>query len=120
MDGFGGRQPNFSGELENDILNVHLVMVLVATLGGLGLIAEGILLKWEFWLLPIILFGIAFIWIVYITRHYTDDIREGIYVAFIMFAGIFLGSCCCSSFFCFGSCLCRSSFLFHAVHVNSF
>lgn len=91
MDGFGGRQPNFSGELENDILNVHLVMVLVATLGGLGLIAEGILLKWEFWVLPIILFGIAFIWIVYITRHYTDDIREGIYVAFIMFAGIFHG-----------------------------
>lgn len=91
MDGFGGRQPNFSGELENDILNVHLVMVLVATLGGLGLIAEGILLKWEFWVLPIILFGIAFIWIVYITRHYTDDIREGIYVAFIMFVGIFHG-----------------------------
>ncbi len=91
MDGFGGRQPNFSAELENDILNIHLVMVLVSTLGGLGFVIEGALLKWEFWVLPIILLGIAIIWVVYITQHFPTDISEGIYVSFIMFAGVFHG-----------------------------
>lgn len=91
MDGFGGRGPSFSAELENDILNVHLVIVLVATLGGLGLITEGILLKWEFWVIPILVLGIIVIWTVYITQHFPPDIREGIYVVFIMFAGVFHG-----------------------------
>ena len=91
MDGFGGRQPNMAGELDSNILNVHLVMVLIASFGGLGLVIGGCLLEWEFWVLPILLFGIAAIWMVYITHPFTVDIREGIYLAYIMFAAIFHG-----------------------------
>lgn len=76
---------------DNNILNVHLVMVFVASLGGLGLVIEGILLGWEFWVLPLMLLGIAVMWIIYITQSFPTDMREGIYVAYIMFAGIFHG-----------------------------
>lgn len=91
MEGFGNRQPNMAGELENNILNVHLVLVLVSTLGGIGLVIEGILLDWEFWVLPIMILGIIIMWSIYITQAFTANIREGIYLTYIMFAGIFHG-----------------------------
>ncbi|MBR4719051.1 MAG: response regulator [Lachnospiraceae bacterium] len=91
MNSYSGRQPNMANELENNILNVHLVMVLVTSLGGIGLVIEGILLDWEFWVLPLIIVGIIAIWSVYITQPLTINIREGIYVAFILFLAIFHG-----------------------------
>ena len=91
MNGYSGRQPNMANELENNILNVHMVMVIVTSLGGIGLVIEGMLLDWEFWVLPLIMIGIIGMWALYITQPLTIRIREGIYVAFILFLAVFHG-----------------------------
>ncbi|MCR5421579.1 MAG: response regulator [Lachnospiraceae bacterium] len=79
------------------IMNVHLVMVVVSTIGGLGIAVEGALLHWEFWMLPLMVIGILWLWVCYVLQLYTLKTRELIYVIYIMVA-----------------------FLFHGVHETSF
>lgn len=75
----------------NRLMNLHLVMILVGTLGASALIIEGILLGWEFWMLPIIGLGIVLMWVLYILQLYTPDTRESFYVAFILVIAFFHG-----------------------------
>ncbi len=76
---------------DNRLMNLHLIMILVGTLGAIALIVEGILLKWEFWMLPVIALGIVMMWVFYVLQLYTPDIRESFYVAFIMTMALFHG-----------------------------
>ncbi len=76
---------------DNRLMNLHLVMILVGSLGATALIIEGILLKWEFWMLPIIGIGIILMWVFYILQLYTPNIRESFYVAFILLVDFFHG-----------------------------
>lgn len=75
----------------NRLMNLHLVMILVGSLGAAALIIEGILLKWEFWMLPIIALGIVLMWVFYVLQLYTPDIRESFYVVFILLIAFFHG-----------------------------
>ena len=76
---------------DNRLMNLHLVMVLVGSMGAIALIIEGILLRWEFWMMPIILLGTVFMWVLYILQLYTPSVRESFYVGFILVIALFHG-----------------------------
>ena len=75
----------------NRLMNLHLVMSLVSSLGASALVVEGILLKWEFWMLPIIAVGIILVWVLYIFQISTPKARETFYVFFILLSAFFHG-----------------------------
>ncbi|MCR4806258.1 MAG: response regulator [Lachnospiraceae bacterium] len=76
---------------ENQLMNLHLVMISVASMGALALIIEGTLLKWEFWMLPLIAIATVAMWVLYVLQLYTPKSREICYVAFTIFLALFHG-----------------------------
>ena len=77
---------------ENRMMNVHLVVVIVSTLGGASLIVEGMLLGWEFWVFPLLAVGGIALWVMYILQPFTEQMREALYLVYIMFCAFFHGA----------------------------
>ncbi len=73
------------------LINLHFVLVVVATMLGAGIVIEGLLFKWEFWMLPILAAGIVVMWVLYILQLYNVKTRETLYICYIMVAVLFHG-----------------------------
>ncbi len=67
--------------------NNEKYIIFVTTLSCVGLIAENYLLGWEFWVPPVILIGMVFIWFVNISERFDEDIRR---ICYFVFAALLL------------------------------
>ncbi len=62
--------------------NNEKYIIFVTTLSCVGLIAENFLMGWEFWVPPVILIGVVFIWFVNFSERFDPDIRRVCYFIF--------------------------------------
>ncbi|MBP5565663.1 MAG: response regulator [Lachnospiraceae bacterium] len=70
---------------------VHRFIILAITIAALGLVADSILEKWEYWVIPILIGGIIGLWVLHISQVIPEKGREAFYVAFGMFCVFFHG-----------------------------
>ncbi len=75
--------------MERSKLNQFVITLL--SLSCIGLTIESILMGWEFWVPPLIIFGTASIWIMHIIGRPSEDVREVYYFVFTMFTVLFHG-----------------------------
>ncbi len=66
-------------------------VILIVSLAGLGLTAEGILMGWEFWVPPLIIIGIILLWAMHISDKLEYKFRKAAYLTFAMLAALFHG-----------------------------
>ncbi len=64
--------------------NNERFILLLLSLGGIGLSIESVLLHWEFWVPPIIILGIISIWAMNITGNPEYKVRKVAYFAYTM------------------------------------
>ncbi len=64
--------------------NNERFILLLVSLGGIGLSIESVLLHWEFWVPPIIILGIISIWAMNITGNPEYKVRKVAYFAYTM------------------------------------
>ncbi len=74
-----------------DRIKIDRRILLVETLGCIAFIAETIMLKWEFWVIPIIALGIIALWYVHVSQRMTADFRLVLYFIFGMVQVFFHG-----------------------------
>ncbi len=74
-----------------DKLNADLTVLILITIASTGLIAECLLEKWEFWMAPMLAFGIIAVWGIHVSQYGSESFRESMYVAFGVTAAFFHG-----------------------------
>ena len=85
-------QSNIANRLHDErMLGVHLYMLFIASLTGLGIVAEGVLKGWEFWMLPLLAAGVVILWLAHIRQLFTVRVRTYLYIVYMMFAIFFYG-----------------------------
>ena len=62
--------------------NNEKYIIFVTTLSCVGLIAENYVMGWEFWVPPVILMGMVFVWLVNLSERFAPDTRRVCYFAF--------------------------------------
>lgn len=82
---------NLSAEAERRN-SIHLSMLIVASVGSIALVAESLLMGWEFWMLPLIVVGFLFLWWIHISQMWEAGIRERCYVAYLLVMAFFHGA----------------------------
>ena len=70
---------------------VHRFIITAITIAAIGLVADSILEKWEYWVIPILIGGIIGLWVLHISQVAPEKGREAFYVAFGMFCVFFHG-----------------------------
>ena len=79
--------------VENERINsIHLLMLIIASIGGVALIAESVMMKWEFWMVPLLAVGLLGLWIIHIAQLWTAKVRERCFVFYLMVADFFYGA----------------------------
>ena len=66
-------------------------IILTISLACIGLTVESIILKWEFWVPPLVIIGTVFLWIMYISQKPDFYIREAYYLVYAMLAAFYHG-----------------------------
>ena len=57
-------------------------VLLISTLGGVGLIAEILVMGWEFWVPILIIMGIVAVWCISLSENVDYDIRKRFYIGY--------------------------------------
>ncbi len=70
---------------------LHQFIITLISFSCIGLTIESILMKWEFWVPPLIIAGTALLWIMHITGNLSEEIREYYYCGFTMLTILFHG-----------------------------
>lgn len=65
-------------------MQIHLLILVVATVGGIGLMAASLSLEWEFWITPLAFAGIVIAWGLHVFQLKDLVFREKYYVLFIL------------------------------------
>ena len=66
-------------------------ILLLISLACIGLTGESILMKWEFWVPPIIIIGTLFLWGISLSEKFEYSVRKVFYLLFALFAMLFHG-----------------------------
>ncbi|MCR5267724.1 MAG: response regulator [Lachnospiraceae bacterium] len=66
-------------------------VISIITISTLAYIAESLLLKWEFWIPPLLLAGVVALWVMHITQRLDEKIREALYLSYGMMIVFFHG-----------------------------
>ncbi len=65
-------------------MQIHLLILVVATVGGIGLMAASLSLEWEFWIAPLAFVGIVIAWGLHVFQFKDLSFREKYYVFFVL------------------------------------
>ncbi len=65
-------------------LNNGKVIVFLVTLASVGMIIENILMGWEFWVTPVIVFAVAGLWAISLSEGMDDRLRKFFYFGFAL------------------------------------
>ena len=71
--------------------NTENFIILILSIGCLGLAFESVLMGWEFWVPPLIIIGTIILWVINITQSPDYELRRMYYLAFGMFAVLYHG-----------------------------
>ena len=66
-------------------------VILLVSLACIGLTIESLMLKWEFWIPPLIIVGAIISWIINLAGKPDYEIRQVYYLAYAIFASLFHG-----------------------------
>ncbi len=69
----------------------HNTMLAIISVGCIGLISVSIMLDWEFWVPPVVLFGLAAAWFVHICQYGSYEARENYYFVFSVLVAFYHG-----------------------------
>ena len=78
-------------ENNDQTIKSHNLVLLIITLACIGAIAECISQKWELWVIPLIVVGIAACWTIHVSRYREVRYRESFYLFFAMLVAFFHG-----------------------------
>ena len=70
---------------------VHNTVLTIITIASLGAITESLLRRWEFWVPPLIIFGVFACWFIHISQYGNEINRENYYIIFSMLVAFFHG-----------------------------
>ena len=71
--------------------SMHTKIILILTIGTVGLIIESITQNWEFWVPPLLVLGIAVMWIMHITQYGEEKHRENVMLVVAFASTIYHG-----------------------------
>ena len=71
--------------------NIHTKVILIVTIGSIGLVIESITQGWEFWVPPLIVLGHAILWAMHLTQYGDEKLRENALLIVSFSACIFHG-----------------------------
>ncbi len=66
-------------------------IILLISVGVLGLVIVSIILKWEFWVPPVLAVGMVLLWVICVTERVDFEIRKAYYLLYSMLALFFHG-----------------------------
>ncbi len=66
-------------------------IIVLISLACIGLTAESMLMRWEFWVPPIIILGTIFLWVIYLIDRPEYSVRRVYYLVYAMFSVFFHG-----------------------------
>lgn len=69
----------------------QVFLIIILSVASVGLMIESIIMRWEFWMPPLILIGVVLLWAVHTVQYGSERQREAFYLAFAMFAAFFHG-----------------------------
>ncbi len=72
-------------------MDTHLSMISVGSVSGIAISIVTVLKQWELWMLPILIFGMALLWILHISQYGSPGTRENIYAGYILLLILFHG-----------------------------
>ena len=72
-------------------IKIHRFIIIMISLGCIGLIADSVMEKWEYWVNPLLGVALVFIWILHIGQFFSERVREAVYLSLTMFAALFHG-----------------------------
>ena len=81
---------NLSGGHNESEKNERLLLVMIS-LGGIGLAVVSILMGWEFWVPPLLVIAAVFLWIMHITEQPSPGIRKVCYFLYAVLAVFYHG-----------------------------
>lgn len=70
---------------------IHRFLITAMSIAAMGLVADSILEKWEYWIIPILVCGVIALWVLHIGQLIPEKGRETYYVLFGMFCVFFHG-----------------------------
>lgn len=71
--------------------SIHLLLASIVTIFGIILILTILAMSWEFWMIPVILFGNTLVWILHIGRTGSDSFYENLCIGLLMVGFFFFG-----------------------------
>ncbi len=71
--------------------NNNIYIISLVSISCIALIFEGSVLKWEFWVSPLIIIGTVSLWVMHITERPEENIREVCYLIYAMMASFYHG-----------------------------
>ncbi len=71
--------------------SVHLLLASIVTSFGVILILTILAMSWEYWMIPVILFGNTLVWILHIGRTGSDSFYENLCIGLLMIGFFFFG-----------------------------
>ncbi len=71
--------------------SVHIVLMILISVSGTGLVIESISEGWEFWVPPLLIAGLLASWGMHLFQYSTEDFRENFYLVFAALATLFHG-----------------------------
>ena len=76
---------------ESSTTKKHSAVLVIISIACLGAIAESITQRWEFWVPPMIAFGMISAWIIHIRQLHHETYRENYYLIFSLLVAIYHG-----------------------------
>ncbi len=71
--------------------SVHLSLMILISVSGIGLVIESISERWEFWVPPLLIVGLIASWGMHLFQYSTVEFRENFYFVFAALATLFHG-----------------------------
>ena len=71
--------------------NVHFITCIFLSIACAGMTVVSIILHWEFWVPPLLIIGLAALWVMHITQYSTERQRENYFLIYAMILVFFHG-----------------------------
>lgn len=71
--------------------SVHTKIILILTICIVGITIESVIQKWEFWVPPLLVFGVITLWVIHLSQYGQEIMRENIILLLSFTSAIFHG-----------------------------
>ena len=71
--------------------SVHTKIILILTICIVGITIESVIQKWEFWVPPLLIFGVITLWVMHLSQYGQEKMRENVILLLSFTSAIFHG-----------------------------